>query len=115
MFVIADLPSAPTNLQVDYITRDSATLKWDKPKDTGGVPLVGYIIEQQDGKGRWHVRGGVDAYRLWYTVHNLMQGFPYRFRIRAENPDGVGPPAALHEPVTPKAVICEYLAEFQEC
>jgi titin len=100
-----NLPSAPTNLQVDYITRDSATLKWDKPKDTGGVPLVGYIIEQQDGKGRWHVRGGVDAYRLWYTVHNLLQGFPYRFRIRAENPDGVGPPATLPEPVTPKAVV----------
>ena len=45
----ASLPTAPANVSVDCLTRDSVTLRWERPSDTGGVPLSGYIIEQVRG------------------------------------------------------------------
>lgn len=49
--VLLDLPMSPTGLRVDSVTRDSVTVRWEAPRDTGGVPLSGYILEQQDGAG----------------------------------------------------------------
>ena len=77
--------------------RDSLTLKWTKPLDTGGVPLSGYIVEQQDGKStRWRVAAYVEPSRTWWSAHGLTKGQDYNFRVRAENPDGSGPPSTLH-------------------
>jgi len=107
----ASLPAAPAAVHVDCLTRDSVTLRWERPKDTGGVPLSGYIVEQVDGSGaasvssRWRVAAYVDPTRTWWTVHNLIQGYDYNFRVRAENPDGAGAPRALPHPVIPKPVI----------
>jgi titin len=106
-----NLPMAPANLRVDGITRDSVTLRWDAPKDTGGVPLSGYIIEQQDGKlapgssARWRVAAYVDPARSWWTIGGLIQGYEYWFRVRAENPDGAGPACSLPSAIIPKPVI----------
>jgi len=99
------LPSMPLNLCIDCLTRDSVTLKWDRPTDTGGVPLSGYIIEQQSGHGSWRTTAYVEPTRTWWTIHNLIQGYEYDFRIKAENPDGAGPAKTLTHPVVPKPVI----------
>ena len=107
---------APLNVHVDGVTRDSVTLRWEAPRDTGGVPLSGYIIEQRDGKvtaitespalgGRWRVAAYVDPSRTWWTVTGLIQGYEYSFRIRAENPDGAGAPCSLPTSVIPRPVI----------
>ena len=109
-----DLPMAPTSLRVDGVTRDSVTLRWDAPRDTGGVPLSGYIVEQQDGgktapgsAARWKVAAYVDPARTWWTVGGLVQGYEYWFRVRAENPDGAGSACALSSAVIPKPVVCK--------
>ena len=108
LFIIG-LPSAPQLLSVDYITRDAATLQWEPPVDTGGVPLTGYVIEQLDGKStRWRVAAYVEPLRHWWTLNNLIQGYSYNFRVRAENSDGVGPPRSLTSTVIPKPVVCKY-------
>lgn len=102
------LPAAPGNLKVEFVTRDSVTIKWDAPKDTGGVPLSGYILEQQDGKSaRWHVAAYTDPMRTSWTLTNLIQGYEYTFRVRAENPDGAGPACTLTTSVIPKPVVCK--------
>ena len=118
---LTDLPMAPTTLRVDGITRDSVTLRWDAPRDTGGVPLSGYIVEQQDGgktapgsAARWKVAAYVDAARTWWTVTGLIQGYEYWFRVRAENPDGAGSACALSSAVVPKPVVCK-LAISSHC
>jgi len=102
------LPMAPTGLRVDSVTRDSITLKWDAPGDTGGVPLSGYVIEQQDGKtaasSRWRNAGYTDPTRTSCTLNNLIQGYEYSFRVRAENPEGAGPACTLSTSVIPKPV-----------
>jgi len=99
------LPSQPLNLYIDCLTRDSVTLKWDRPTDTGGVPLSGYIIEQQSSQSLWRTTAYVEPTRTWWTIHNLIQGYDYNFRIKAENPDGAGPAKTLPHPVVPKPVI----------
>ena len=104
-----DLPTAPTGLTTEFISRDNVSLRWNRPSDTGGVPLSGYIIEQRDGRtGRWRVAAYADANRTFWTAHNLIQGYEYNYRVRAENPDGAGPPSTLSTPVVPKPVVCKY-------
>ncbi len=106
--IVSGLPSAPNSLQVDYLTRDSVTLNWSRPSDTGGVPLSGYVIEALEGKStRWRVVAYVEPHRMYWTVHGLIQGYEYQFCVRAENPDGVGPPTVLHTPIIPKPVVCK--------
>jgi len=97
------LPSAPMSLYVDAISKDAVTLMWQPPSDTGGVPLTGYVIELLEGAStRWRPVGYADNLQLHWTVTNLMQGYEYSFRVRAENPDGVGQPIELAKPVVPK-------------
>jgi len=105
---------APSSLRVDGVTRDSVTLRWDAPRDTGGVPLSGYIVEQLDGgktapgsTARWKVAAYVDPARTWWTVSGLIQGYEYWFRVRAENPDGAGSACALSSAAIPKPVVGE--------
>lgn len=43
-----DVPSSPEDISVHDIFQDSCVLKWKKPKDDGGMPIVNYIIERQD-------------------------------------------------------------------
>jgi len=103
---------APTSVRVDGLSRDSVTLRWDAPRDTGGVPLSGYIVEQQDGGGkaaRWKVAAYVDPARTWWTVAGLIQGYEYSFRVRAENPDGAGAACTLSSAVVPKPVVRKFL------
>ena len=102
----AGLPTAPSNLTAEVIGRDTVTLKWDKPFNTGGVPLSGYVIEQVDGKSsRWRISAYTDPRTTWWTISNLIQGFEYNFRVRAENPDGAGAACVLSAPVIPKPTI----------
>ena len=104
----AGLPSAPINLVVDTVYRDAVSLRWERPASTGGVPLSGYIIEQLDGKSsRWRTSAYTDASTTWWTIPNLIQGFDYTFRVRAENPDGAGQPCTLAASVSPQPVISE--------
>lgn len=43
-----------------------------------------------------------DAHQTTHTLSNLVSGQEYKYRIRAENPDGVGPPRPLAERVVPR-------------
>ncbi len=47
-FSLTDVPGAPEDISVHDIFQDSCVLKWKKPKDDGGMPIVNYIIERQD-------------------------------------------------------------------
>lgn len=83
------------------MSHDSVTLKWSKPHDTGGVPLSGYIVEQQEGpSSRWRVAGYVEPGNTWWSAHGLRH-MDYKYRVRAENADGAGTPAALGSFITP--------------
>ena len=103
-------------LRVEAVGRDSVTLRWEPPRDTGGVPLSGYIVEQQDQPGkaaaaaaaaRWKVAAYVDPARTWWTLAGLSHGSEYLFRVRAENPDGAGQACTLPSAVVPQPAVRE--------
>ncbi len=92
----ATVPGAPTNLGVTGGDRE-VELSWTAPASNGGDTITGYEYEQS-GSGTWISTGGTDT---TYTVFNLTNGQPYRFRVRALNSVGEGAASAASANVTP--------------
>ena len=46
-------PSAPGEPKIVDFDNKSVTLRWAKPKDTGGRPISHYIIQKKDKFGGW--------------------------------------------------------------
>ena len=106
--IVADKPGAPTSPQVIDVDSRSVTLSWTAPKDDGGSPLLGYVVDYRpEGGFRWD-RANVDedivAQR--YIVKGLRDKHMYDFRIAARNKAGVGEfvecskPVEVHQPIS---------------
>lgn len=65
-------------------------LKWIPPKEDGGSPITGYVIEVKDKSGTWEKALTVPADKTTATVPNLIEGEPYVFQVRAINAAGPG-------------------------
>jgi hypothetical protein len=51
MFVyifFADVPSAPTDINVTDVFQTSCVVQWKPSKDDGGLPLQHYVVERLD-------------------------------------------------------------------
>jgi len=85
-----ELPGKPMGpLEVLNIFHDRVTLAWRPPKYTGGVALLGYIIEVCEvAIGKWFKVANVDANIFYYTCLNLVCDTEYRFRVMAVNSEG---------------------------
>ena len=92
----ATVPGAPTSLGVTGGDQQ-VVLSWTAPASNGGDTITGYEYEQS-GSGAWISTGGTDT---TYTVFNLTNGQPYRFRVRALNSVGAGAESAPSANVTP--------------
>ena len=92
----ATVPGAPASLGVTGGDRE-VELSWTAPASNGGDSIIGYEYEQS-GSGTWISTGGTDT---TYTVFNLNNGQPYRFRVRALNSVGAGAASAPTANVTP--------------
>jgi len=88
--VVLDRPSAPEGpLVIEEVKSDQVTIKWRKPKDTGGEDIEGYVIEKMNLEtGRWVPAGECGPKEEIFTVKNLMKGKKYKFRVRAKNKEG---------------------------
>jgi len=77
-------------------------LRWNPPRDDGGSPITGYIVErfEKRGGGDWAPVKSLGICRLTSAnVTGLAQGETYQFRVRAVNAAGEGPPSGSCEPV----------------
>ena len=92
----ATVPGAPANLGVTGGDQQ-VMLSWTAPASNGGDSITGYEYEQ-GGSGTWISTGGTAT---TYTVFNLTNGQPYRFRVRALNSVGAGAASAASPNVTP--------------
>ncbi|CAG2053028.1 unnamed protein product, partial [Timema podura] len=88
-----DEPSKPENLQATDWDKDHVDLKWTPPKEDGGSPITGYVVEKKDKYGQWEKALEVPAGQTKATVPDLVEGQPYEFRVKAVNAAGPGEPS----------------------
>ena len=92
----ATVPGAPTGLSAT-VSDQRVDLIWTAPASNGGQSITDYEYEQ-GGSGTWISTGSTATS---YMVHNLTNGQPYRFRVRAVNSVGAGAASAASPNVTP--------------
>lgn len=88
--LIADKPTQPLG-PVDIIESSSTCIdfKWRVPKDNGGSPITGYILErQQIGRNSWKKLGNVGS-EPKYRDMDVDHGRKYCYHIRAETDQGI--------------------------
>lgn len=88
-----DEPGPPGHLKATDWDRDHVDLQWTPPKDDGGSPVTGYIIEKKDKFGDWEKALEVPGDQTKASVGDLIEGQPYEFRVRAVNAAGPGDPS----------------------
>ncbi|KAL3087314.1 hypothetical protein niasHS_008633 [Heterodera schachtii] len=89
-------PGPPSTPEVTAYDSNSVSLKWNLPRDEGGSPVTGYVIERFEKRsgGDWASVKGLGILPLTScTVPGLAQGESYQFRVRAVNAVGKGPPS----------------------
>ena len=87
-----DVPSPPEGpLQVTDVFKDRCKLQWKACKDTGGLPLLHYVVERQEAGVRgWQEVGQTEGTN--FDVADLIHKKEYKFRIRAVNKKGTSEP-----------------------
>ncbi|CAJ0587388.1 unnamed protein product, partial [Mesorhabditis spiculigera] len=97
-----DPPGPPTTPEITGYDTNTVSLKWNPPREDGGAPIQGYVIERFEKKGggdwapiRMPLIRGTET-----TIRNLFEGETYQFRVRAVNAAGEGAPSNGSEPVT---------------
>lgn len=88
-----DEPGKPGNLKATDWDKDHVDLKWTPPKEDGGSPITGYVVEKKDKFGDWEKVLEVPSDKTACTVPDLIEGQPYEFRVRAVNKAGPGEPS----------------------
>lgn len=100
---VLDSPSAPTNLEVKDVNKDSVSLSWDPPLIDGGAKILHYIIEKREETRKAFTSVCSNCVRNSYKIDNLQEGSFYYFRVLAVNEFGTGLPAETADAVK----ICE--------
>ena len=95
---VADAPGRPNVVDWD---KDHVDLEWTAPKDDGGAPITGYVIQKKEkGSPFWSKAITVPAGKTKATVPDLKEGQEYEFRIIALNKAGESEPSEPSDLVT---------------
>ncbi|KER21602.1 hypothetical protein T265_15051, partial [Opisthorchis viverrini] len=97
-----DPPGAPENLKIDEFDRHSVTLNWKPPKDDGGNPIKGYLVERRIPGGEWRKATPNIVQGTTAKITNVDEGQTYEFRVSAVNDAGPGEPSKATAPHTVK-------------
>lgn len=100
-----DIPEPPSKLDVIAKTDSTITLQWEMPRHDGGSPLVEYVLEMRDKKGKnseWTQVQILPAITTSYRVSKLDENVHYNFRIKAANTIGYSEPRTLEKAVKPQ-------------
>ena len=85
-------PGKPGVPDIKTTDKKQITLAWKPPKNDGGSPITGYIVEYKaEGAYKW-LRASDDSIPdTAHVVKGLKEDMIYEFRIAAENKAGMGP------------------------
>ena len=92
LVTVLDKPGKPEGpLEVSNVHKEGCSLKWNPPRDDGGVPIDHYAVEKMDTTtGRWIPVGRTLEPKM--DVENLVPGQEYKFRVVAVNAEGESEP-----------------------
>ncbi|XP_028305150.1 titin-like [Gouania willdenowi] len=96
---VLDSPSAPTNLEVKEVKKDSVSISWEPPLIDGGAKISHYIVEKREEARMAFTSVCSNCERNSYKIDKLQEGGFYYFRVLAVNEFGSGLPAETAEPV----------------
>lgn len=89
-----EAPGAPGNPQVTDVDKNHVELAWEAPRNDGGAPISGYIIEKKEkGSDKWVKAVQVPGDDTKAKVPDLETGKEYQFRVKAVNKAGPGQPS----------------------
>ncbi|XP_062402492.1 immunoglobulin superfamily member 22-like [Sardina pilchardus] len=95
---VVDHPKPPQKLDVLENSAKCVTLKWKAPRDNGGTPVTGFVIERRPaGKNSWTKVGEVDSGTTSFCNDKVEEGKAYQYRIRALNSQGMSEPLLTDE------------------
>lgn len=98
------VPSRPRDFEIVDVQRTSISIQWKEPKDDGGSPITGYIIERKYPKSKvWSRVDEVDASTSKSTLTNLYEKAEYMFRVIAVNKIGNSSPLESDGPIVAKS------------
>lgn len=105
-------PEGP--LEVSDIHKDGCTLKWKRPKDDGGEPIEGYVVEKQDPEtGIWLPVAKTVGDIPEMKVDGLIPGHDYKFRVKAVNKEGESEPLETAGTITAKDPFSNYIILYR--
>ncbi|XP_069019250.1 titin-like [Embiotoca jacksoni] len=96
---VLDSPSAPTNLEIKDVKRDSVSISWEAPVIDGGAKISHYIVEKREEARKAFTSVCSNCVRNSYKIDNLQEGCFYYFRVLAVNDFGSGLPTETAEAV----------------
>lgn len=100
---LLDEPDAPGKPQITDWDKDHVDLQWPAPKNDGGSPIKGYIVQKKEkGSPYWVNAVHVPADQTNTTVPDLTEGQEYEFRVIAVNAAGQSEPSEPSDLVTAK-------------
>ena len=84
-------PGRPAMLEIESVTKNSISVRWEPPTRDGGQPVTGYVLERREAHlGIWHNVMKLGATQTRYCVTHLLESNDYMFRVAAENREGTG-------------------------
>lgn len=104
----SDEPDAPGKPLITDWDKDHVDLQWPAPKNDGGSPITGYIVQKKEkGSPYWVNAVHVPAGQNGTTVPDLTEGQEYEFRVIAVNAAGQSEPSEPSDLVTAKPRYCK--------
>ena len=106
-------PSTPKGpLEVTDVHKEGCKLKWKKPKDDGGEPIEGYLVEKFDpDSGLWLPVGKSKDPEM--EVDGLVPGHEYSFRVKAINKEGESEPLETLSSIIAKDPFSKFHSIYQ--
>ncbi|CAH8650314.1 unnamed protein product [Schistosoma haematobium] len=91
---VLDVPGPVRQLKATVQNQPSGTasLTWQAPKEEGGSPIIGYLVEKREANKRSWTPFGSQVKELSCVVDGLTTNTGYFFRVMAQNISGCSEP-----------------------